>query len=110
MYSAMKKNIANIANVTMKATRFAPRNVRERKKAKSTIGARTRRSITTKRDQATTARGEQADDRGRAPAPRVALDEREHQRGQADGERGDAGAVDARARRSRRATRARRTA
>ena len=35
----MKKNIANIANVTMNATRLAPRNVRERKKLKSTIGA-----------------------------------------------------------------------
>ena len=36
MYSAMKKNIPNIANVTANATRFAPRKVRERKKLKST--------------------------------------------------------------------------
>ena len=42
----------------------------------------------------------------RAPAPRVALDEREHERGEADRERGDAGDVDLARRRSRRATRA----
>ena len=38
MYSAMKKNIASIAKLTMNATMFAPRNERERKKLKSTIG------------------------------------------------------------------------
>ena len=43
----MKKNIASIANETRKATTFEPRNERERKKAKSTIGARERSSIST---------------------------------------------------------------
>ena len=47
MYRARKKNIANIANETMNATTLAPKNVRERKKSKSTIGARRLRSITT---------------------------------------------------------------
>ena len=41
MYSVRKKNWENIANVTKNATRFAPRNERERKKLKLTIGART---------------------------------------------------------------------
>ena len=31
MYSAMKKNMASIANETMNATTFAPRNDRDRK-------------------------------------------------------------------------------
>ncbi len=43
----MKKNIASIAKLTMKATMFAPAKVRERKKVKSTIGARLRRSTNT---------------------------------------------------------------
>ena len=43
----MKKNWANIANVTRKPTRFAPSEVRERKNVKSIIGALTRRSIWT---------------------------------------------------------------
>ncbi len=51
MYSARKKNWASIAKLTKKPTRFAPRNVRERKKAKSTIGALTRRSISTNAGQ-----------------------------------------------------------
>ena len=38
MYSARKKNIASIAKLTMNATMLAPRNERERKKVKSTIG------------------------------------------------------------------------
>jgi hypothetical protein len=44
----MKKNIASIAKETMNATMLAPRNVRERKKLKSTIGEDWRRSITPK--------------------------------------------------------------
>src|ERR671926_1669524 len=48
MYSAMKKNIASIANETMNATRFAPKNERERKKRKSTIGSALRTSATAK--------------------------------------------------------------
>src|SRR5205085_12385406 len=47
MYSVRKKNWENIANVTKNATRFEPRNERERKKTKSTIGARERSSIRT---------------------------------------------------------------
>src|SRR4051794_5321850 len=48
MYSARKKNIASIANEMMNATRFAPRNDRERKKVKSTIGSGLRTSAETK--------------------------------------------------------------
>src|SRR3954452_465369 len=47
MYSAMKKNIASIANDTMNATKFAPRNDFERKNVKSTIGSALRRSAET---------------------------------------------------------------
>ena len=47
MYSVRKKNCENIANVTRNATTFAPRNERERKKLKLTIGARERSSIWT---------------------------------------------------------------
>ena len=46
-YRAMKKNIASIANDTTKATRLVPRNERERKNEKSTIGLRTRSSMAT---------------------------------------------------------------
>ena len=56
----MKKNIASIANETMKATMFAPRNVRERNSEKSTIGSRTRGSITAKADEADDGGREQA--------------------------------------------------
>jgi hypothetical protein len=86
----MKKNIANMAKLTAKATMFAPRNVRERKNAKSTIGAGERRSISGERGEGDDRRGEQRDDARRAPAPLVALDEREDERGQAHGERRDA--------------------
>ena len=55
MYSARKKNIESIANVTMKATEFAPRNERERKYSNWTIGARPRSSKTTNAANATTA-------------------------------------------------------
>ncbi len=48
MYSAVKKNIASIANDTMNAIAFVPRNVCERNSVKSTIGSSTRRSITAK--------------------------------------------------------------
>ena len=51
----MKKNIASIENETTKATTFAPRNVRERKNVKSTIGTRARISMTTKPVSATAA-------------------------------------------------------
>ena len=47
MYSVRKKNWENIANVTKNATRFEPRNERERKKLKFTIGAREWSSIWT---------------------------------------------------------------
>ena len=60
MYSAMKKNIASIENVTTKATRLAPRKERERKKAKSTIGTFTRRSIITNAAIATTEKANSA--------------------------------------------------
>src|ERR671928_1262157 len=55
MYSAMKKNIASIANETMKATRLAPKNERERKKRKSTIGSALRTSATAKATNAAAA-------------------------------------------------------
>src|SRR3954453_4977958 len=60
MYSARKKNIASIEKLTMKATTFAPRKLRERKNEKSTIGTRARRSATTKptRQIAATAKSE----------------------------------------------------
>ena len=64
MYSARKKNIASIANETTKATRFAPRKVRERKYEKSTIGSRTRGSSSAKPPSPTTAADEQGDDLG----------------------------------------------
>ncbi len=51
----MKKNIASIAKLTMKATMFAPRKVRERKKLKSTIGADWRCSTAAKPASPTTA-------------------------------------------------------
>src|SRR4051812_21304552 len=51
----MKKNIANIENVTAKATRLAPMNDREAKKRKSTTGTGERRSMTTKPARETTA-------------------------------------------------------
>ncbi len=54
MYRAMKKNIANMANETVKATTFAPTNERALKNAKSTIGTRARRSMTTKATPETT--------------------------------------------------------
>src|SRR3954447_11423502 len=47
-YSAMKKNIANIENVTAKATMLAPMNDRDAKKRKSTTGTAERRSMATK--------------------------------------------------------------
>src|SRR4051795_5001403 len=43
----MKKNTANMANEIVNATTLAPRNERERKNAKSTIGASDVRSIAT---------------------------------------------------------------
>src|SRR3981081_464123 len=94
----MKKNIASIENVTTKATRLAPRNDRSRKKLKSTIGTRPSRARApldphegAERDSG---EREQAQDRRRAPAPRVALDEREHDRGQPGRESCDARDVD----------------
>ena len=64
MYSVTKKNWANIANVIMKPTMLAPTEVRERKKLKSIIGARTRSSITTKAASATAARANRPTIRG----------------------------------------------
>ena len=95
---------------TMKATRFAPRNERERKNAKSTIGSTTRALDDREGDQPDGRDGEQPDDRGRAPAPRVALDEREHERGEADGDAWRRRGSRRGASSSRRATRAWRTA
>ncbi len=60
MYRARKKNWASIAKETMNATRFAPRNVRERKKPKSTIGAWTCSSMTRKASQRDDRHREQA--------------------------------------------------
>src|SRR5437016_842942 len=51
----MKKNIASIAKLTTNATTFAPRNDRERKKLKSTIGQALRISTATNAASATTA-------------------------------------------------------
>ena len=62
----------------MNATMFAPRNVRERKKLKSTIGARRRRSIDDEAGEADDGDGEQRELARGAPVPGVALDEREH--------------------------------
>ena len=57
-------------SVTMKATRLAPRNERERKKLKSTIGLATRRStIDERRPAPTTATASSADDRRASPSP-----------------------------------------
>ncbi len=64
------------------------------KKLKSTIGARERRSMTAKAARPTTATTNRPMIRARAPAPRVGLDQREHERGQADRQRRDAGEVD----------------
>src|SRR3954454_22498319 len=99
MYSARKKNIASIPKDTMNATRFAPRNDFDWKKRKSTIGSAPRGLAATKGNgggggRGERGRGEQRDDRRRAPAPRVALDEGEHERPEADGDRQDAGDVD----------------
>src|SRR3954470_19594817 len=51
----MKKNIASIANETMNATVFAPRNERERKNSNCTIGALPWSSTSTKATRPTTA-------------------------------------------------------
>ena len=51
----MKKNIASIANETMKPTMFAPRKVFERNSEKSTIGSRTRGSMSAKLTRPTAA-------------------------------------------------------
>src|ERR671932_810512 len=48
----MKKNIASIANDTMNATRFAPRNDFERKNVKSTIRSAARTSANAKATRA----------------------------------------------------------
>ena len=56
----MKKNCENIAKETIRPTRFAPSDVRERKKAKSIIGALTWRSIGMKAPSATTAMANRA--------------------------------------------------
>ena len=84
MYRAMKKNIASIAKLTMNATMLAPRNVRERKKLKSTIGEGRRRSID--REGGQRERRDREQRRARAPEPQchaLPSHQRQHQRRQA---------------------------
>ena len=55
MYSAMKKNMASIANDTMNATELAPTNERDLKNSNWTIGVRPRISTSTNPARPTTA-------------------------------------------------------
>ena len=105
MYSAMKKNCANIANVTMKRDEVGARaTCASGRRLKSIIGALTRRSIWTNAAERDDRDREQPDDPRRAPVPAVALDERQHERRQADRERRDARRSRRSCRPSRRAT------
>ena len=81
--------------MTMNATTFAPRNVA---RAEEVEVDHRRAHALLEHDEADEADHapwpSRADDLGRAPAPGVALDQRQHERGQADRQRRDAGAVD----------------
>ena len=83
-----------MAKVMMKATRLVPMNWRVRKRANSTIGAATRSSIADEERRARWHRRPAARGSGRAPAPAVALDQAEDDRGQARGQRDHARVVD----------------
>ena len=78
----------------MKATRLAPTNERERKNREVDHRLDDAPLDDREGDQPDGRDGEQPDDRGRAPAPGVALDEGEHEGGEADGDGGHAGEVD----------------
>ena len=91
----MKKNIASIAKLTMNATMLAPRNVRERKKPKSTIGDGLAALDGRERAQRADRDREQRELARGAPVPFVALHERQHERRQADRQRQHAGHVHA---------------
>ena len=95
MYSAMKKNIASIAKLTMNATMFAPRNVRDAEEARSRPSAsagdaRPPRSAPSAR----TAIAYSASSRAEPQCQFVALHEREHERCEAARQERDAGQVD----------------
>ena len=94
----------------MKATRFEPMNWRDLNRPELDHGRAHAQLDGGERGERRGAAGEQSDDLGRGPAPGVAFDQREDDRGEAGGQGDDAGVVDPAARPSRRGTRARRRA
>ena len=82
-----KKNIASIAKDTTNAIAFAPKNERAAKNSNSTIGARTCVSITTKATRPRRMPRTAPMMRGEPQPQLVALDERQHERAEADRDR-----------------------